>query len=98
MTETPVPITRPTHFTVAVDLVAATFRRVLQWIPPKARLAVCLGSLALTGLAIYTYLSSDSGSLSLVCRRSLRTVELSVFVDDSLTSLDHISVTANNRF
>jgi len=98
MTETPVPIPRPTHFTVAADLVAATFRRVLQWIPPKARLAVCLGSLALTGLAIYTYRSSDSGSLSLICRHSLRTAELSVFVDGSQTFSDQISGTVKKRF
>ena len=97
MSETPVPISGPPPLSAAVS-VASIFRRVLQWIPPKARLAVSLGAPVLVGLAIYSYLSSDSGALNVVFRHSLQTADLTVFVDGRPTFSDQVPGTAKKRF
>ena len=97
MSETAVPISGPPPPVAAVS-VTSIFRRVLQWIPPKARLAVCLGAPVLVGLAIYSYLWSDSGSLNVVFRHSLQMADLSVFVDGRPTFSDQVPGTAKKRF
>ena len=59
-------------------------RRVLQWIPLKARLAVCCGLLVLVPLAVHSYLSNGHGDINLICRHNLQSAELTVSIDGKL--------------
>lgn len=97
MFETPVQISEPCQVTVA-GRIAAIWERVAQWIPPKARLAVLAGSLVLFGLVVYTFLSTGSATLNLVCRHNLRTADLSVVIDGKLSYADEISGSPLKRF
>jgi len=78
--------------------VAETFRRVLQWLPPKARLAVFSGLLVLVPLAVYSYLSNGRGDLNLVCRHNLQSAQLTVSVDGKVVLSDQSSGTVKKRF
>ena len=78
--------------------VAATYKLVSQWIPAKARLAVLAGSLVLFGLVVYTFLSSGSATLNLVCRHNLARADLSVFIDGKLSYEDEISGSPLKQF
>jgi hypothetical protein len=78
--------------------ITAVCNRVMQWIPAKARLAVLVGSLVLLGLVAYTFLSSGSATLNLVCRHNLRTADLSVFIDGKLSYEHEISGSSLKQF
>jgi hypothetical protein len=93
MPETPVPTSQPGR---AYSLAAC--ERALRWMPPKARLPVLTGSLVLTALAVYMYLSSGSAYLNLVCRHNLQSAGLSVFIDGELTYADQLSGSPMKRF
>ena len=71
---------------------------VLQWIPRKARLAVCFGLLVLIPLAIYSYFSNEYGDLNLVCRHSFQSADLTVSVDGKVAYSDQSSGTVKKRF
>ena len=98
MPETPEQTSEPSGSPTVAGRVATTCKRVVQWIPPKARLAVLAGSVVLIGLALYTSLSSGSATLHLVCRHDLRNADLSVFVDGQLSYTDQISGSMKRRF
>jgi hypothetical protein len=82
----------------AVGRVAGALRRMSQWIPRKARLAVCFGLLVLIPLAIYSYLSTGQGDLNLICRHNLQSADLAVTVDGELAFSDQVSGTVKRRF
>jgi hypothetical protein len=84
--------------TTAAGRAAETLRRGIQWIPPKARLAVCFGLLVLIPLAVYSYLSNGRGDLNLVCRHNFQSAELTVSVDGKLVLSDQSSGTVKKRF
>jgi len=65
--------------------VAAICNQIVQQIPAKARLPVLAGGVVLSTLAAYTYLSSGSAILNVVCRHIFRSAELSVFIDGKLS-------------
>jgi hypothetical protein len=71
---------------------------VLQWIPRKARLAVCFGLLVLIPFAIYSYLSNGRADLNLVCHHSFQSAELTVSVDGKMVYSDQSSGTVKKRF
>src|SRR5436189_6146847 len=73
-------------------------RHVFQWIPPKARLAACFGSLVMIALGIYLYTTSEYGDLNLVRRHNLQSAELTVLVDGKTAFSDQISGTVKKRF
>jgi hypothetical protein len=82
----------------AAGRVAEALRRVLQWIPPKARLAVCFGLLVLIPLAVYSYLWNGRGDLNLICRHNFQSAELTVSVDGKIVFSDQSSGTIKKRF
>jgi len=98
MPEPPLQAFEPGRSSTAAGRAAPTWKRVVQWIPPKARLAVLVGFLVLIALAVYTSLTSGSSTLHLVCRHNLRTAELSVFIDSKLSYTEQISGSAKKRF
>jgi hypothetical protein len=98
MLETPTQSSQPSRSLGVVERVAATCKCVVQWIPPKARLAVLAGSLVLTGLAVYGVLRSGSATLNLVCRHSLRSADLEVSIDGKLSYADQFSGSPIKRF
>jgi hypothetical protein len=77
---------------------AETLRRALQWIPSKARLATCVGLAVLITLAIYSYATSGSSALNLVCRHNLQSADLSVYVDGKPVFADRVSGAVKRRF
>ena len=98
MPENPLQISEPGRSLTVAGRVRATCKRAVQWIPPKARLAVLAGSLVLIGLAVYTSLSSGSATLNLVCRHNLGAADLSVYIDGKLSYKGQISGSAKKRF
>jgi len=75
-----------------------SIRRVLQWIPRKARLAVCFGVVVLIPLAIYSYLANGNGDLNVICRHNLQSAALTVTIDGELAFQDQVSGTVKKRF
>jgi hypothetical protein len=73
------------------------WQRAVQWIPPKARLAVLTGSLVLAGFGIYSALSSGTSTLQIVCRHNFRAADVSVRVDGALAFSEHLSGAARKR-
>jgi len=72
--------------------------RLLQWIPRKARLAVCCGLLVLIPLALHSYLSNGRGDLNLICRHNLQSAELTVSIDGKLAFSESSAGTVKKRF
>jgi len=97
MSETPVPVSGPPTLAHGVNL-ASIFRRGIEWIPPRARLAVCLGATVLVGLAIYSYLAGDSGTLNVTFHHNLQMADLSVSIDGRPTFSDQVPGTVKKRF
>jgi hypothetical protein len=91
-------MSEPQPHATAVRRVTGALRLVVQWIPRKARLAVCFGLLVLIPLAIYSYLSNGQGDLNLICRHNLQSAELAVTVDGELVYSDQVSGTVKKRF
>ena len=79
-------------------IMAATFTRVVKFIPPKARLAVLSGLLVLVGLSIFTILFGSSATLNLICRHDLRSIDISVLIDGREIYSDHISTSPKKLF
>jgi len=98
MSESPISNAEPLPPKPVASGVVGAFRRVVQWIPPKARLAVCFGSLVLIPLAIYTYLSNSYEDLNLIFRHNLESAELTVAVDGKRAFSDQVSGTVKKRF
>jgi hypothetical protein len=98
MPETPTQRPEAPRASVPAGPIAAACRRVVQLIPPKARLAVLAGSLVLVGLAVYTSLSGGSATLNLICRHDLRSADISVSIDGRTTYTDHISANPKKLF
>lgn len=73
-------------------------KRALHRIPAKARFAVITGSLVLIALAIYTFVSSGSSTLNLICHHNFQNGEITVFVDGNPSYTNHISGTLKKRF
>src|SRR5690348_3309605 len=71
---------------------------IIRKIPAKARMAVGFGSLTLFGLVVYVYLTGGSGNLTVVCKETFRSAQLSVYIDDKLSFSDEISGTPKKRF
>src|ERR1700730_4925184 len=94
MTGTPIQVSEPDHNPTVAVHAAGVCKRAVQGIPPKARLAVLVGSLALVGLAAYTSLSGGSATLNLICHHNLRSADISVSVDGRTTYTDHISASS----
>jgi cell division septal protein FtsQ len=69
------------NFPAVAAKIAERLQRLLQWIPPKARLSVCAGSVVLIVFALYMYLWGGSSVLNLVCQHSLKSADLTVIVD-----------------
>ncbi len=89
---------QPQTYSTAAGRLVGAFRRVSQWIPPKARLAVSFGLLVLIPLAVYSYLSNGRGDLNLVCRHNFQSAELTVSVDGKIVFSDQSSGTVKKRF
>jgi hypothetical protein len=98
MNETPTQKPEPPRASAPDGLIIATFNRVVQLIPPKARLAVLTGLLVLVGLAVYTSLFGGSATLNLICRHDLRSADISVSIDGRTTYTDHISASPKKLF
>ena len=98
MNETPTPKPKPSRASATAGPIIATFNRVVQLIPPKARLAVLTGLLVLVGLAVYTSLLAGSATLNLICRHDLRSADISVSIDGRTTYTDHISASPKKLF
>lgn len=58
-----------------------TCRRLVQRLPPKARLPVFLGALAVVALCVYLFILPGSSDLTIVCHHGFQSAELSVSVD-----------------
>jgi hypothetical protein len=83
----------------ARDRALAIGRRIVGWIPAKARLAVAAGGCVLTAAAmLYSWLFTGSATLNLVCRHNLRSAELAVYVDGDLRFTEQLSGSAVKRF
>jgi len=91
-------IPESTGYPSIVRRVIEKFQRTLLWIPPKARLATCLGLLVLIALGIYSYATSGSSTLNLVCRHNLQSAELSVSIDGEQVLSDLVSGSVKRRF
>jgi hypothetical protein len=98
MLGTPAQSSEPERISGIADRVSAIHNRVMQWIPPKARLAVLTGSLVLIGLALYTILSGGSATLNLVCRQNLQSANLEVSIDGKLSYTAQLSGSPIKRF
>jgi hypothetical protein len=98
MNETPTRKPEPPRASAAAGPIIASFNRVVQLIPPKARLAVLTGLLVLVGLAVYTSLVGGSATLNLICRHDLRSADISVSIDGRTTYTDHISASPKKLF
>ena len=98
MNETPTPKPEPSRASATAGPIIATFNRVVQLIPPKARLAVLTGLLVLVGLAVYTSFLGGSATLNLICRHDLRSADISVSIDGRTTYTDHISASPKKLF
>ena len=98
MNETPTQKPEPPRASAPAGPIIATFNRVVQLIPPKARLAVLTGLLVLVGLAVYTSLFGGSATLNLICRHDLRSADISVSIDGRTTYTDHISASPKKLF
>ena len=98
MNETPTQKPEPPRASAPAGPIIATFNRVVQLIPPKARLAVLTGLLVLVGLAVYTSLLGGSATLNLICRHDLRSADISVSIDGRTTYTDHISASPKKLF
>ena len=98
MAEIPMTNPEPLPHAGTAGRVGAAFRGAIQWIPAKARLAVCFGLLVLIPLAIYTYLLNGHGDLNLVFRHNLQSAQLSVTIDGQLAFSDQSSGTVKKRF
>jgi hypothetical protein len=98
MSEIPITNPEPQLHSTADGRVAESFRRVTQWIPLKARMAVFFGLLVLVPLAVYSYLSNGRGDLNLVCRHNFQSAELRVSVDGKLIFSDQSSGSVKKRF
>ena len=98
MNEAPTQKPKPPRASAIAGLIIATFNRVVQLIPPKARLAVLTGLLVLVGLAVYTSLLGGSATLNLICRHDLRSADISVSIDGRTTYTDHISASPKKLF
>lgn len=98
MPETPTQKPEAPRASAPAGPIAAACNRVVQLIPPKARLAVLAGSLVLVGLAVYTSLSGGSATLNLICRHDLRSADISVSIDGRTTYTDHISANPKKLF
>jgi hypothetical protein len=93
------PITKPeSQVSTSEGHSASGLRRILKWIPRKARLAVCCGLLVLIPLALYSYLSSGPGDLNLICRHNLQSAELTVSIDGKLVFTESSAGTVKKRF
>ena len=90
MNETPTSKPNPPRASATAGPIIAAFNRVVQLIPPKARLAVLTGLLVLVGLAVYTSLFGGSATLNLICRHDLRSADISVSIDGRTIYTDHI--------
>jgi len=75
-----------------------TVQGLFHWIPPKVRLAACLGTLVFVLVGVYSYLSSGSSTVNLVCQHNLMSADLSVSIDGKPVYSDHISGTVKRRF
>jgi hypothetical protein len=98
MPETLTQKPEPPHASTPARPIMAICNRVVQLIPPKARIAVLTGSLVLVGLAVYTSLSGGSATLNLICRHDLRSTDVSVAIDGRTTYTDHISASPKRLF
>jgi hypothetical protein len=98
MLETPAQSPEPGRAVGVAERALAAYNRMVHWIPPKARLAVLAGSVVLTGLALYTILSSGSATLNVICRHSLRSADLAVSIDGKLSYTDQFSGSSIRRF
>ena len=98
MNETPTPKPEPSRASATAGPIIATFNRVVQLIPPKARLAVLTGLLVLVGLAVYTSFLGGSATLNLICRHDLRSADISVSIDGRTIYTDHISASPKKLF
>ncbi len=98
MAETPAQASKPGRSPTVADRAAATWKRAVERIPPKARLSALVGFLVLIALAVYISLTRGSATLHLVCRHNLRTAELSVSVDGRLRYTEQISGSAKKHF
>ena len=90
MPETRIQAPRPSHVSILLESARAAFNRVVRMIPPKWRVALLTGSMALVTLAVYTYLTG-SATLNLICRHALRSADISVSIDGKTIYADHIS-------
>ena len=81
---------QPSHASILLDSVKASFNRVVTLIPPKGRTALLTGSIVLISLAVYTSLTG-SATLNLICRHALRSADISVSIDGKTIYADHIS-------
>src|SRR6267154_6541325 len=90
MPETPIQRPKPSHPSILLDTVKASFNRVVRLIPPKGRAALLTGSIVLISLVVYTSLTG-SATLNLICRHALRSAEISVSIDGKTIYADHIS-------
>jgi len=98
MAETPTQKTETSRASTLARPIVTAYNRVVQLIPPKARLAALTGSLVLLGLAVYTGLSGGSATLNLICRHDLHSADISVSIDGRTTYTDHISESPKKLF
>ena len=71
-------------------------QRVFRHIPRKVWFAIVAGLLALVGLVFLT--SSGSATLNVICRHSLRSAALTVFIDGKVAFTQQIAGSVKKRF
>jgi len=98
MPEIPTQKSEAPYASTPAGLILAACNRMVQLIPPKARMAVLTGALVLVGLAVYTFLSGSSATLNLICRHDFRSTDISVAIDGRTTYTDHISASPKKLF
>ena len=98
MPETPTQKSEAPHASTPARFIMATCNRLVQLIPPKARMAVLTGALVLVGLAVCTSLPGGSATLNLICRHDFHSTDISVAIDGRTTYTDHISASPKKLF
>src|SRR5947209_7901934 len=70
----------------------------IQRLPRRVRIAGAALAILLTGWLIFSFATSDSARLNLVCQHSFRSAELSVWVDSNLVYSGNVSGSAKKHF
>ena len=82
--------------TLQLRLVAAWEK--IQRLPRKQRLAGAVLAMLLIGFLIFSFTTSDSTKLNIVCQHNFRSAELSIWIDSNLVYSGNVSGSVKKRF